>query len=38
VAQVRPEDLEAMVAEIDKSGDGNVDFQEFLQVGTVMRF
>ncbi|KAG2497411.1 hypothetical protein HYH03_004566 [Edaphochlamys debaryana] len=30
--KVRSEELEAMVAEIDRSGDGNIDFNEFLQV------
>ncbi len=31
--KVRQEDLETMVKEIDHSGDGSIDFQEFLQVG-----
>ncbi|PNW82633.1 hypothetical protein CHLRE_06g287100v5 [Chlamydomonas reinhardtii] len=30
--KVRQEELEAMIAEIDNSGDGNIDFNEFLQV------
>lgn len=30
--QVRPDELEAIVAEIDADGSGQVEFDEFLQV------
>ncbi|GFR47032.1 hypothetical protein Agub_g8717 [Astrephomene gubernaculifera] len=30
--KVRQEELESMVAEIDRTGDGQINFQEFLQV------
>ncbi|GLC38191.1 hypothetical protein PLESTB_001089500 [Pleodorina starrii] len=30
--KVKQEDLDAMISEIDRTGDGHIDFQEFLQV------